>query len=90
MEMVRALLRLPGLARAAGADGQIDQTEALTFADTVVVMHDGSVVQSGTPEELFAKPAHTFVGYFIGSIVPPFAASAGSPQTRRHQSGPPL
>ncbi|MES2751911.1 MAG: ABC transporter ATP-binding protein [Pseudomonadota bacterium] len=44
-----------------------DQTEALTFADTVVVMHDGCVVQSGTPEELFAKPAHTFVGYFIGS-----------------------
>ena len=44
-----------------------DQTEALTFADTVVVMHDGAVVQSGTPEELFARPAHTFVGYFIGS-----------------------
>ncbi len=44
-----------------------DQTEALTFADTVVVMHDGRVVQSGTPEELFAKPAHAFVGYFIGS-----------------------
>ncbi|HEY0331356.1 MAG TPA: ABC transporter ATP-binding protein [Rhodopseudomonas sp.] len=44
-----------------------DQTEALTFADTVVVMHDGLVVQSGTPEELFERPAHTFVGYFIGS-----------------------
>lgn len=44
-----------------------DQTEALTFADTVVVMHDGCVVQSGTPAELFDKPAHTFVGYFIGS-----------------------
>src|SRR3982074_1296188 len=44
-----------------------DQTEALTFADTVVVMHDGRVVQTGTPEELFVKPAHTFVGYFIGS-----------------------
>ena len=29
-----------------------DQTEALTFADTVVVMHDGRVVQSGTPAEL--------------------------------------
>ncbi len=43
-----------------------DQTEALTFADTVVVMHDGRVVQSGTPAELFEKPAHTFVGYFIG------------------------
>ena len=44
-----------------------DQTEALTFADKVVVMHDGYVVQIGTPEELFDKPAHTFVGYFIGS-----------------------
>ncbi|MDR9394480.1 MAG: ABC transporter ATP-binding protein [Roseovarius sp.] len=44
-----------------------DQTEALTFADKVVVMHDGRVVQIGTPDELFEKPAHTFVGYFIGS-----------------------
>ncbi|MEO0760876.1 MAG: ABC transporter ATP-binding protein [Pseudomonadota bacterium] len=44
-----------------------DQTEALTFADKVVVMHDGRVVQLGTPEELFERPAHTFVGYFIGS-----------------------
>src|SRR5438105_3041572 len=44
-----------------------DQTEALTFADTVVVMHEGRVVQTGTPEALFARPVHTFVGYFIGS-----------------------
>ena len=44
-----------------------DQTEALTFADKVVVMYDGRVVQIGTPEELFETPAHTFVGYFIGS-----------------------
>jgi glycerol transport system ATP-binding protein len=44
-----------------------DQTEALTFADKVVVMHDGRVVQLGTPDELFQRPAHTFVGYFIGS-----------------------
>ena len=44
-----------------------DQTEALTFADKVVVMHDGRVVQLGTPEELFDTPEHTFVGYFIGS-----------------------
>src|SRR3974377_1813015 len=44
-----------------------DETEAVTVADTVVVMHDGRVVQSGTPAELFEKPAHTFVGYFIGS-----------------------
>jgi glycerol transport system ATP-binding protein len=44
-----------------------DQTEALTFADTVVVMHDGRGVQSWTPTDLFDRPAHTFVGYFIGS-----------------------
>ncbi|OSQ27485.1 ABC transporter ATP-binding protein [Thalassospira sp. MCCC 1A03138] len=44
-----------------------DQVEALTFADKVVVMYGGKVVQLGTPQELFENPAHTFVGYFIGS-----------------------
>lgn len=44
-----------------------DQTEALTFADQVVVMDMGQVVQIGTPVELFDRPKHTFVGHFIGS-----------------------
>ncbi|NIZ61769.1 ABC transporter ATP-binding protein [Sedimentitalea sp. CY04] len=44
-----------------------DQTEALTFAEQVVVMQDGEIVQIGTPVELFERPAHTFVGHFIGS-----------------------
>ena len=44
-----------------------DQTEALTFADQVVVMQDGEIVQIGTPVELFERPQHTFVGHFIGS-----------------------
>ncbi|WP_421695902.1 ABC transporter ATP-binding protein [Aestuariivirga sp.] len=44
-----------------------DQTEALTFADKVVVMYEGEIVQIGTPAELFETPKHTFVGYFIGS-----------------------
>jgi len=44
-----------------------DQTEALTFADQVVVMTEGEVVQTGTPRELFERPAHTFVGHFIGN-----------------------
>ncbi|WP_370195791.1 ABC transporter ATP-binding protein [Aurantimonas coralicida] len=44
-----------------------DQTEALTFADKVVVMYEGEVVQIGTPEELFERPQHPFVGYFLGS-----------------------
>jgi glycerol transport system ATP-binding protein len=44
-----------------------DQTEAMTFADKVVVMHEGEVVQVDTPQALFEHPAHTFVGYFVGS-----------------------
>lgn len=44
-----------------------DQTEALTFADKVVVMLEGQVLQVGTPQELFERPEHTFVGRFIGS-----------------------
>ena len=44
-----------------------DQTEALTFADSVIVMNDGQVVQAGTPVDLFERPQHTFVGHFIGS-----------------------
>ena len=44
-----------------------DQTEALTFAEKVVVMHEGQVVQVGTPVDLFERPEHTFVGHFIGS-----------------------
>ena len=44
-----------------------DQVEALTFADEVVVMTNGRVVQKGGPEALFLRPDHAFVGYFIGS-----------------------
>lgn len=44
-----------------------DQTEALTFADKVVVMFEGDVVQVGSPQDLFDTPEHIFVGYFIGS-----------------------
>jgi len=44
-----------------------DQTEAMTFANRVAVMHEGEVVQMGTPQALFERPAHTFVGHFIGS-----------------------
>jgi len=44
-----------------------DQTEALTFADKVVVMNEGKILQVGSPVELFERPQHTFVGHFIGS-----------------------
>lgn len=44
-----------------------DQVEALTFADQVVVMSRGKVMQLGTPDALFERPQHVFVGHFIGS-----------------------
>jgi len=44
-----------------------DQIEALTFADKIIVMYEGYIVQVGTPQELFEYPNHKFVGYFIGS-----------------------
>jgi glycerol transport system ATP-binding protein len=44
-----------------------DQVEALTFAEKVAVMHEGTIVQTGTPKDLFENPEHRFVGYFIGS-----------------------
>jgi glycerol transport system ATP-binding protein len=44
-----------------------DQIEALTFADTVVVMTRGRAVQMGSAADLFERPSHTFVGHFIGS-----------------------
>jgi putative spermidine/putrescine transport system ATP-binding protein len=43
-----------------------DQSEAMAMADRLVVMHDGSVQQVGTPEDIHAKPANPFVAQFIG------------------------
>jgi glycerol transport system ATP-binding protein len=44
-----------------------DQTEALTFADRVSVMHEGRILQTGTPETLYRQPVHEHVAHFIGS-----------------------
>lgn len=44
-----------------------DQTEAMTLADKIVVMRDGKVEQSGSPEELYTDPDNLFVAGFIGS-----------------------
>ncbi|WP_426230485.1 ABC transporter ATP-binding protein [Pararhizobium sp. DWP3-4] len=44
-----------------------DQVEAMTLADRIVVLKDGSVMQQGTPNELYQKPANLFVAQFIGS-----------------------
>lgn len=44
-----------------------DQIEAMTLADRIVVMDRGCIQQIGTPEEIYADPANTFVAGFIGS-----------------------
>jgi multiple sugar transport system ATP-binding protein len=44
-----------------------DQTEAMTLADKIVILHDGRIEQIGTPMELYNKPANKFVAGFIGS-----------------------
>ena len=43
-----------------------DQEEALELADRVVVMHQGSIEQDGTPGEVYANPASAFVFDFLG------------------------
>lgn len=44
-----------------------DQKEALTMADTVIVMHEGRVQQVGTPMEVYRDPENAFVAGFIGT-----------------------
>ena len=43
-----------------------DQEEALTMSDKVVVMSDGMIQQTGTPEEIYNEPENAFVADFIG------------------------
>jgi len=43
-----------------------DQDEALSMADRIVVMRDGTVRQTGTPEDLYERPAHVDVAEFMG------------------------
>jgi putative spermidine/putrescine transport system ATP-binding protein len=55
-----------------------DQSEALSMADRVAVFNEGGIVQAGSPEDIYQRPASKFVADFVGSsnILPPdFAAS---------------
>ena len=44
-----------------------DQVEAMMLADVIAVMKDGTLQQTGTPEEIYAQPANLFVAGFVGS-----------------------
>ena len=44
-----------------------DQIEAMTMADTVVIMRDGVIEQAGSPLDVYDNPRNLFVAQFIGS-----------------------
>jgi iron(III) transport system ATP-binding protein len=45
-----------------------DQDEALSMSDRVVVMNGGKVLQMGSPEDIYRRPAEMFVADFVGSL----------------------
>lgn len=45
-----------------------DQAEAMSLADRIIVMDHGRIAQTGTPREIYARPATRFVGDFIGTM----------------------
>jgi len=45
-----------------------DQEEAMAISDQIAVMNEGRIVQTGTAEELYLRPADAFVAQFIGRI----------------------
>jgi sn-glycerol 3-phosphate transport system ATP-binding protein len=58
-----------------------DQVEAMTLAQRMIVMNAGNMEQFGTPEEVYHRPASTFVASFIGS--PPMNLLKSAPTGRR-------
>ncbi len=57
-----------------------DQVEAMTMADKIVVLNAGQVMQTGTPLELYNRPANQFVAGFIGSPRMNFVAARATQQ----------
>jgi iron(III) transport system ATP-binding protein len=45
-----------------------DQAEAMTVSDRIVVMNEGNIMQTGTPFEIYSRPANSFVADFIGRV----------------------
>lgn len=77
-----------------------DQEEAMNLSDTIVIMDNGNIVESGAPEHLYRRPGSPFVAGFLGecNFIPQDGAamlgvrpehlllgSGGQPMSQRHQ-----
>jgi iron(III) transport system ATP-binding protein len=72
-----------------------DQDEALSLSDRIVVMNQGEVLQAGTPEEIYRRPATRFTAEFLGhcNILAARAATAtahGATELVLHPGGRPI
>ena len=63
-----------------------DQSEAMLMSDRIILMKDGRIVQSGTPRDLYERPASRFAAEFIGNAN--IVDGRGDPRSRRwHGAG---
>lgn len=66
-QMRAEITRLQRLVGATAVYVTHDQSEAMTMADNIVILHEGKLQQVGTPQEIYANPINRFVAGFVGS-----------------------
>jgi len=66
-----------------------DQEEAFALADRVLIMHQGHIVQAGTPEAVYRRPADEFVARFLGltNLLPARFVDPGPPARAQTPAG---
>src|SRR3546814_11989581 len=67
-----------------------DQGEALTMSDRIAVFNDGRIQQLATPDDLYERPANSFVAQFIGennTISGTVVAVNGGSEPKRDEEG---
>jgi multiple sugar transport system ATP-binding protein len=74
-EMRREIARIHQRSGATGMYVTHDQIEAMTLADQIVVLKDGVIQQTGTPVEIYERPANRFVAGFFGTPMMNFLAA---------------
>ena len=62
-----------------------DQQEALALSDTISVMHEGTIVQTGSPHDIYEDPVNDYVAHFMGKVNT-FTTSKGTPLYARPET----